>query len=45
MINAVHPMYDPPLLAAARQWKYEPARRAGVAVKSSKRISVVLHPY
>ncbi len=45
MINAVHPMYDPHLLAAARQWKYEPARRGGVAVRSSKRVAVVLHPY
>ena len=45
MINSVHPMYDPLLLAAARQWKYEPARRGGVAVKSGKRVSVVLHPY
>jgi hypothetical protein len=45
MINAVHPTYDLELLTAARLWKYEPARRNGVAVKSSKRISVVLHPY
>ena len=44
MINAVHPMYDPQLLEAARRWKYEPARRSGVAVRSSKRVSVVLHP-
>ena len=45
MINAVHPMYDPELLTAARLWKYEPARRGGAAVKSSKRVAVVLHPY
>ena len=45
MLDAVHPMYDPQLLAAARLWKYEPARRAGAAVKSSKRVAVVLHPY
>jgi hypothetical protein len=45
MINAVHPVYDLELLTATRLWKYEPARRNGVAVKSSKRISVVLHPY
>ena len=45
MINTVHPVYDLELLTATRLWKYEPARRNGVAVKSSKRISVVLHPY
>ena len=45
MITALHPIYDLELLSAARQWKYEPAQRGGVAVKSSKRISVVLHPY
>jgi hypothetical protein len=45
MISPVHPVYDPVLLAKARQWKYEPARRGGVAVKSTKRISVALHPY
>jgi hypothetical protein len=33
------------LLTATRLWKYEPARRNGIAVKSTKRISVVLHPY
>ena len=45
IITSVHPVYDPVLLAKARQWKYEPARRDGVAVKSTKRISVALHPY
>jgi hypothetical protein len=45
MINAVHPSYDTVLLAAARDWKYEPARRAGVPVKSTKRVSVVLRSY
>lgn len=45
MINAVHPSYDPFLLAAARDWKYDPARRGGLPVKSSKRVSVVLHSY
>jgi hypothetical protein len=45
MIDAVHPNYDPVLLAAARDWKYEPARRAGVPVKSAKRVSVVLRSY
>jgi TonB family protein len=40
--DAVHPMYDPLLLKAAREWKYEPARRGGQPIKSSRRVEVVL---
>jgi hypothetical protein len=45
MINAVHPLYDQQLLEAAKDWKYDPARRAGRPVKSSKRVSVILRPF
>jgi TonB family protein len=40
--DPVHPMYDPLLLKAARDWKYEPARRGGQAIKSTRRVEVVL---
>jgi hypothetical protein len=40
----IHPLYDPLLLAAARDWKYEPARRNGQPVKIRKRVDVVLRP-
>jgi TonB family protein len=40
----VHPAYDQLLLKAARDWKYEPARRAGVPVRVKKRVDVVLRP-
>jgi hypothetical protein len=38
----IHPLYDPVLLLAARDWKYEPARRNGQPVKIRKRVDVVL---
>jgi TonB family protein len=40
----VHPAYDPVLLKAAQEWKYQPAQRAGVPVRVRKRVDVVLRP-
>lgn len=40
--DPVHPLYDPLLLRAARDWKYEPARRSGQPIKSTRRVEVVL---
>lgn len=42
LTDSVHPMYDPLLLNAARDWQYQPARRNGQPVKSRKRVEVVL---
>jgi hypothetical protein len=39
---SLHPMYDPMLLAAAKDWKYKPAMAGGVAVKFRKLIQVTL---
>lgn len=44
MIRSVHSMYDPLLLAAAREWKYQPARVGGTPIGSRKRVDVVLRP-
>lgn len=44
IVTPIHPMYDPLLLEAARDWKYEPARRNGVPVKILKRVDIVLRP-
>jgi TonB family protein len=37
-----HPSYDQQLVKAAMNWKYEPARRAGVAVRYVKLVAVRL---
>jgi hypothetical protein len=37
---SVHPLYDPLLLAAARDWKYQPASLNGVPVKFKKLIKI-----
>ncbi len=42
MIQSVHAFYDPILLKAAREWKYEPPRVAGKPTASRKRVEVVL---
>jgi hypothetical protein len=42
LTDSVHPVYDPLLLNAARDWQYQPARRNGQPVKSRKRVEVVL---
>jgi TonB family protein len=39
---SLHPMYDPMLLAAARDWKYKPATVGGVPVKFRKLIQITL---
>lgn len=44
IIEPVHPAYDPELLEASRQWRYEPARRGGQPVISIKRVDIVLRP-
>jgi hypothetical protein len=42
LIDSIHPIYDSRLLRSAREWKYEPARRDGAPVSSSKRVDIVL---
>lgn len=42
MIQSVHAFYDPILLKAARDWKYEAPRVAGKPIASRKRVEVVL---
>jgi hypothetical protein len=37
---SVHPLYDPLLMAAARDWKYRPATLKGVPVKFKKLIKI-----
>jgi TonB family protein len=39
---SIHPMYDPQLLAAAREWRYKPATMDGVPVKFRKLIQITL---
>jgi TonB family protein len=38
----IHPMYDPQLLAAAREWRYKPATVDGAPVKFRKLIQVTV---
>lgn len=38
----IHPMYDPQLLAAAREWRYKPATVNGVPVKFRKVIQITV---
>jgi protein TonB len=40
--TSVHPVYDPLLMAAARQWRYEPATVDGVPVKFRKLVQIVM---
>lgn len=44
IVEPVHPAYDFQLLEAARDWRYEPARRGGQPVISIKRVDIVLRP-
>lgn len=44
MLQPVHMLYDPLVLRAAREWKYEPPRIAGKAIPSVKRVEIVLRP-
>jgi TonB family protein len=38
----IHPMYDPQLLAAAKEWRYKPATVDGTPVKFRKMIQVTV---
>ena len=44
IVDSVHPAYDPLLIQAARNWRYQPAKRNGVALPSEKTVSVRLKP-
>ena len=44
VVQSVHVLYDPLLLEAAREWKYEPARIDGRPTAVHKRVEVVLKP-
>jgi TonB family protein len=39
--TSVHPVYDPLLIAAARQWRYQPATVNGVPVKFRKLVQIM----
>jgi len=39
---SIHPMYDPQLLSAAREWRYRPATLDGVPVKFRKVIQITV---
>jgi hypothetical protein len=40
--TSVHPVYDPLLMASARQWQYQPATVDGVPVKFRKLVQIVM---
>jgi hypothetical protein len=40
--TSVHPVYDPLLMASARQWQYQPATLDGVPVKFRKLVQIVM---
>lgn len=44
VIQSVHVLYDPLLLVAVRNWKYEPARIDGRPMAVRKRVDIVLKP-
>ena len=44
LMQSVTPAYDPILIEAAKDWKFQPATRAGKPVKFQKIIGVVLKP-
>ena len=44
ILQSVNVLYDPLLLKAAREWKYEPPRVGGKPIASTKRVEVVLRP-
>jgi hypothetical protein len=39
---SVHPVYDSLVIAAAREWRYQPAMIHNVPVKFRKRIQIAL---
>ncbi len=42
MRSSVHPVYDPLLMASARQWRYNPATVGGVPVKFRKLVQITV---
>ena len=44
IIQTVHVLYDPILLKAVREWKYEAPRVSGKRVATVKRVEIVLKP-
>jgi TonB family protein len=44
MARSLHPVYDALVLQAARNWRYKPATRNGVPIKSEKTIEIQLRP-
>jgi len=42
IVSSIHPVYDLILSAAAKNWKYQPARRFGEPVPYTKRVHVVV---
>jgi TonB family protein len=40
--SSVHPVYDSLMMAAAREWRYQPATFAGTPVKFRKRIQIAV---
>jgi len=42
VVSSIHPVYDLILSAAAKTWKYQPARRYGEPVPYTKRVHVVV---
>ena len=42
MVKSVHPVYDPLLLQATRQWMYRPAMRGGEPIAAVKIVEVRL---
>jgi len=42
--KTIHPAYDPMVLAAARDWVFQPARQNGRPVKSEVAIDIELLP-
>jgi TonB family protein len=44
LVDSIHPTYNRELLKAAKNWRYQPARRDGVPVKYALTMEIVLHP-
>jgi hypothetical protein len=42
LLKPIHPAYDPQLIKAALSWKYHPARKDGVPVRSVKVVNIRL---
>jgi hypothetical protein len=40
MVTPIDPRYDARVVAAARQWLYKPALRAGTPIESEKLVSI-----